>query len=175
MMTIILRLSIPDLLYTLLVLQFKLDSLTAKCRTGWIGCPATWWCHAAEFGWCPLLECHTVTLTIWDNAQDLDAKWILHVAKFRRGKSPRKCIYSVPAKEMAKHCVKFVWPPLSDVGIVTKPRHKTHWNLLGFRKLANRSQPLVSKVHHIVMAYGGDIAIYQIFFRWLIHALVAKI
>jgi len=42
-----------------------------------------------------------------------------------RGKSPRKCIYSVPAQEMAKHHAKFGWLLLSDVTAVTKPRHET--------------------------------------------------
>jgi len=50
---------------------------------------------------------------------------------------------SVPGQEMAKHHAKFGWPPLSDVGAITKPRHESRWNLLGCRKLANRSHPLV--------------------------------
>ena len=62
-----------------------------------------------------------------------------------RGKSPRKCIYNVPAQETAKHRAKFGWPPSSDVGAVTKPRRETRWNLLGCPKLANRSQPLVGR------------------------------
>ena len=57
----------------------------------------------------------------------------------------QKCIYSVPAHEMAKHCEKFGWPPLSDVGAVTKPRRETRLNLLGCPKLPNRSQPLVGQ------------------------------
>jgi len=52
-------------------------------------------------------------------------------------------IYSVPAQDTAKHRARFCWPPLNDVGAVTKPRCETHWNLLGCRKLANRSQLLV--------------------------------
>jgi len=58
-----------------------------------------------------------------------------------RGKSPRKCMYSVLAQETAKPGAKFGWPPLSDVGAVTKPRRETRWNLLGCPKLANWSQP----------------------------------
>jgi len=54
-------------------------------------------------------------------------------------------IYSVPAQEMAKHCAKFGWLPLSDVAAVTKPRHKTCWNLLECPKQMNRSQPLVGQ------------------------------
>jgi len=42
------------------------------------------------------------------------------------GKSPRKCIYSVPAQETAKDRAKFGWPPVSDVAAVTKPRRETH-------------------------------------------------
>jgi len=48
-----------------------------------------------------------------------------------RGKSPGKCIYSVPAQEMAKHCAKFGWLPLSDVAAVTKPRRETHLKFAG--------------------------------------------
>ena len=36
-------------------------------------------------------------------------------------KSPRKCIYSVPAQETTKHRAKFGWPLLSDVAALTKP------------------------------------------------------
>ena len=61
------------------------------------------------------------------------------------GKSPRKCICSVLAQKMAKHRAKFGWPPLSDVGAVTKPRCETRWNLLGCPKLANLSQLLVGQ------------------------------
>ena len=39
------------------------------------------------------------------------------------GKSPRKCIYYVPAQEMAKHPAKFCWPPVSDVGAVKVKFH----------------------------------------------------
>ena len=42
-----------------------------------------------------------------------------------RGKSPRKCIYGVPAQETAKHAAEFGWPPVSDVAAVTKPRRET--------------------------------------------------
>jgi len=69
-----------------------------------------------------------------------------------RGKSPRKCIYSVLAQETAKHRVKFGWPPVNDVAAVTKPRRETSWNLLGCPKLANRSQPLVGRSS----SYCGD-------------------
>jgi len=41
------------------------------------------------------------------------------------GKSPRKYIYSAAAEEMAKHCAKFGWPPVSDVTAVTKARCET--------------------------------------------------
>ena len=42
-----------------------------------------------------------------------------------RGKSPQKCIYSVPAQETAKRHAKFDCPPVSNVAAVTKPRRKT--------------------------------------------------
>jgi len=61
-----------------------------------------------------------------------------------RGQEPPK-VYIVPAQETAKHPAKFGWPPLSDVGAVTKWRRETGWNLLGCPKLPNRSQPLVGR------------------------------
>ena len=61
------------------------------------------------------------------------------------GKNPRQCIYSVPAQEAVKYRAKFDWPPLSDVGAVTKPRPETHWNLLGCPKLVNRSQRKIGR------------------------------
>ena len=62
-----------------------------------------------------------------------------------RGKKSRKCIYSVPGQETAKHSAKFGWLPLSDVAAVTLPRSETRWNYLGCPKLTKRSQPLVGR------------------------------
>jgi len=62
-----------------------------------------------------------------------------------RGKSLRRCIYSVPAQETAKHRSKFGWPPMSDVAAVRKARRETRWNLLVCRKFLNRSQPLIGR------------------------------
>ena len=59
-------------------------------------------------------------------------------------------VYSVPAQETVKHRAMFGWLLLSDVAAVTKPRRETRWNLLGCPKLANRYQPLVGQVYHIV-------------------------
>ena len=42
-----------------------------------------------------------------------------------RGKSPRKCIYSVAAQEMSKHRTEFGWLPVSDVTAVMKPRRES--------------------------------------------------
>jgi len=98
--------------------------------------------HAAKFGWYLLLECSAVTLPIQENAR-LGRKVNFALGKIPlRGNSPPKCICSVPAQETAKH---LGWPSLSDVGAVTKPRRETCWNFLGCSKLANRSQPLVSR------------------------------
>ena len=41
------------------------------------------------------------------------------------GKSPRKCIYSVPAQKTARDHAKFGWPLVSDGAAVTKPRRET--------------------------------------------------
>jgi len=40
-------------------------------------------------------------------------------------KSPEMYIYSVPARETAKDRAKFGWPPVSNVGAVTKPSRET--------------------------------------------------
>jgi len=61
------------------------------------------------------------------------------------GKSPRKCIYSVPAQETAKHCAKFGWPLVSNTAAATKARCETRWNLLWCPKLKKWSQPLVGR------------------------------
>jgi len=77
-------------------------------------------------------------------------------------KSPQKCIYSVAAQEMAKHRTKFGWPPMTNVGAVTKPRRETRWNLLGYPKPANRSQPLVGWLKlTILWGYVEEIAVYE--------------
>jgi len=62
-----------------------------------------------------LLECRAVTLPMYENAR-LGRKVNFAPGKIPfEGKSPRKCIYSVPAQETAKHRAKFVGPPFSDV------------------------------------------------------------
>jgi len=80
-------------------------------------------------------------------AQDLEhAKWILHLTKFRYGATAVINVFSsLPAQETAKHHAKFGWLPLSDVAAVTKPRRESRWNLPGYLKPANRSQPLVGR------------------------------
>ena len=76
-----------------------------------------------------------------------DAKWFCTWQNSVRGKSPRKCINSLPAQETAKYRdhARFSWPPVSEVAAVTKPRRETRWYLLGCPKLANRSQPIVGR------------------------------
>jgi len=48
-----------------------------------------------------------------------------------RGKSRRKCIYTVATQETAKHRAKFGWPPVSEVAAVTKPRRETRLKFAG--------------------------------------------
>ena len=74
----------------------------------------------------PLVECHAAMLPIQENAR-LGCKVKIAPGKISPGgKSPRKCIYNVPAQETAKHRAKFGWPPVNDVAAVTKPRRETH-------------------------------------------------
>jgi len=117
----------------------------------------------AEYRWRPLRKIHnsipcTMPQTLADASARVPCSNAANIGNARlgckvnfaagkiplRGKSRQKCIYSIPVQEMAKHCAKFGWPLLSDVGAVTKPRHETCWNLLGCPKLAIRSHPLVS-------------------------------
>jgi len=91
------------------------------------------------------------------------------------GKSPGKCIYSVPVQKTAKHRAKFGWPPLSDVAAVTKPWRETHWNLLGCSKVTNRSQPLVGRSSPYCEDIWGRYCCLTSFFRFSIGGLVAKI
>jgi len=53
--------------------------------------------------------------------------------------------YGRPADYRWRHlfnATEFGWRPLLECRAVTLPRRETHWNLLGFPKLANRSQLL---------------------------------
>jgi len=74
----------------------------------------------------PLLECRAVTLPIQENAR-LGRKLNFAPDKIPSGgKSPQKCIYSVPSQEKAKDRAKFGWPPVSDVAAATKPRREAN-------------------------------------------------
>jgi len=122
------------------------------------GCPA-------EYRWCPLCEFRnsipcTTSQSLADahcwsavhsrcqysRMQDLDAKWILHVAKFHHGARAPKNIYVVcQPRKWPNTMQSFVDFPLSDVAAVTKARRETGWNLLGCLKLANQCQSLVHR------------------------------
>ena len=43
------------------------------------------------------------------------------------------------------NAARFGWRPILECHAVTLPRRETHWNLQGCPKLANGSQPLVSR------------------------------
>ena len=58
-----------------------------------------------------------------------------------RDKSPRKCVYNVPAQETAKYRAKFGWLLLSDVAALTKPRAKTR-NLLKSAGVPQTNEPI---------------------------------
>ena len=62
-----------------------------------------------------------------------------------RRQEPPKTYICCTAQETAKNHAKFGWPPMSDVGAVTKPRRETRWNLLGCSKHPKRSQALVGR------------------------------
>jgi len=62
-------------------------------------------------------------------------------------------------QETAKQCTKFVWPALSDVGAVTKPRRKPVEICWGAPNPPTDLRHLCLEVHHIVRICGGDIAV----------------
>jgi len=57
------------------------------------------------------------------------------------------------------NAAKFGWRPILECRAVTLPRREIRLHMQGCLKLANRSQPLVGQVHHIVRTCGGDIAV----------------
>ena len=113
------------------------------------GCPA-------EYRWHPLLNTAKWGLTPTNRVSCSNAANIRECKTWTesefctwentvKGKSPRKCIYSLPARETADYRAKFDRPPLSDVSAVTKARRETRRNLLGCPKFPNRYQPLVGR------------------------------
>jgi len=109
--------------------------------------------------------------------QDLDAKWILQLAKFRQeARAPKNVyiVYQPKRQQTAKHHAKFCWPLLSDVGAVMKQRRETGWNLLGAPNSPTDLSCQWADVHHIVEIHGGG-SLFNKFFRLSIHALVANI
>ena len=139
------------------------------------GRPAEYWwrplLNAVKFGWCPLLECHAVMLSICDNAR-LGCKVISAPGKIQWGSnSPRKCIYSVPAQETAKHRAKFGWPPMSNVAAVTKARCGTDGRLLlsSFQALVTLTLTLDRVIRHTVV-HDSSTSIYITYFIEIAHS-----
>jgi len=143
------------------------------------GCPA-------EYRWHPLLNTAKWGLTPTNRVSCSNAANIRECKTWTesefctwentvKGKSPRKCIYSVPDQETAKHRAKCGWRPLSDVSAVTKPRPKTHWNLLGCPKLVNRSQTLMGRSSPYCENMWRRYCCLTTFIPLSTNALVAKI
>ena len=91
------------------------------------------------------------------------------------GKSPQKCIYSVPAQETAKDHAKFGWPPVSDVACSNEVKTRNRLKFAGCPKLVNRSQPLEGQSTPYCEDIWRRYCCVISFFQLLIHALVAKI
>jgi len=72
------------------------------------------------------------------------------------------------------NATKFGWRPLLECHAVTLPRCETHWNLQGCPKLANRSQPLVSRSSPYYQDMWRRYCCLTSFFWLSIHALVPK-
>jgi len=69
--------------------------------------------------------------------QDLDTKWILHLAKFRWGKSPQKCIYTVYQPRRRPNIVQ----SLVDFRRLCSNEAKT-WNPLKFAGVPQTPEPI---------------------------------
>jgi len=135
-------------------------------------CP-TWW-PPSEYWWRPLLKMMRSESSIIPFLVPYRKVWLMPTAPVlcsnaaktgeRKvnfapgriplgGKSPQKCIYSIPAQQTAKHRAKFSGLPLSDVAAVKKPRCEPR-NLLGCLKPANRSRPLVGRCCEEVLLFN---------------------
>ena len=73
------------------------------------------------------------------------------------------------------NAAKFDWRPLLECYAVTLPRCESRFNLQGYPKLANRSQPLVGRSSIYYQDMWRRYCCLTVFFRLLIHALAAKI
>jgi len=70
---------------------------------------------------------------------------------------------------------KFGWRPILEFRAVTLPRRETRWNLHGFPKLLDRSQPLVGRSSPYCENMWRRYWCLKIFSRLSIRAFVAKI
>ena len=131
--------------------------------------------HAAKFGSRRLLKWHAVTLPLYTRTQDLDAKWILHLAEFRfRGQEPPKMYaYCTSSGDGQTSCN--VW--LTSVErrrCSNEQRLETRWNLLGYPKLTNHSQALVGRSWPYCEDMWTRYCRLASFFPISISALIAK-
>jgi len=111
-----------------------------------------------------LLECHTVKRKLWDHLTTT-TMW----ANVQRDGRPAECRW-----RPLFNTTNFGWRPLLECRAVTLPRRETHWNLLGWPNLANRSQPLVGRSSPYCEHMWGRHCCLTSFFGLSIHALVAK-
>jgi len=65
-------------------------------------------------------ECRAVMLPIYENARLRRSEFCTWENSVRGAKAAKKCIYSVPAQDMAKDRAKFGCPMVSDVAAVMK-------------------------------------------------------
>jgi len=121
-----------------------------------------------------LLECCAVTLPIQVNARPW-SKMNFALGKIASGdKSPRKCIYSVPAQETAKHCAKFAWPPVSDV-CSNEGKTRNPLKFAGVPQTPEQIWVTSGPKFTILWGHMEEILLLNKLFRLLIHAFVAKI
>jgi len=72
------------------------------------------------------------------------------------------------------NATKFGWLPLLECRAVSLPRCKTRWNLQGFPKLPNRSQPSVGQSSPYYKDMWRTYCCLTSFFRLSIHALLRR-
>ena len=79
----------------------------------------------------------------------------MHWGKFHQGQEPRKCIYSVPAHDMAKHRTKFDWPEASGERRRCSNEGNTR-NQLKFAGVPQTPEPISAVSRPKFAIYCGD-------------------
>jgi len=122
------------LLLSFLLQRIKLNIFLVQRRTVWLTPTARVPCSNAA---------NIEQRKTWTQSEF--CTWQNSLRKARAPPLKNVYIYIVYQPGDGQTCATFGWRPLSDVGAATKPTRETRWNLLGWPKYANRSQPLIGR------------------------------